>query len=631
MLPAHSLVLYKLRPAIVQGTTDRIEIILDDGTEVRVRPKDIALLHPGPLERFSELGAPNGEVAEAWEVLAGANATTLRELAELAFGEYTPATAWAAWQAVADGIYFEGEPERLLPLPRVEVERRIGARRAEAEEKKARARFLEHARAGTVLPEDARYVRELEEVASSSAARSRLLRDLDLQDSPEGAHALLLELKVWDPGVNPWPARLRIDLSLPSLPFEAAPRAEGRRVLDGLEAFAIDDQGTTTPDDAVSFDGGSLWVHIADPASFIPPGSELDAEATRRGETLHLPEKIVHMLPARVIEELGLGIPELSPALSVRLGLDAEGNARALDIVRSLVRVRRLTYAEAELRLAEEPFKSIMAAVMAFRAAREARGAFTLEFPETRMGVGADGRVWIEPLDRTASRLMVQEAMVMTGQAVARWAAERGLAIPYSSQEGSGAVTELASGRAAAAGDAAGPVGAGASGGAGPKPLPLSQLWAVRRTLRRSVRTLVPGRHAGLGVEPYCQITSPLRRYLDLLAHHQILAALDGRAPLSIEETTRRMGEVDAVIPALRQAESRSERHWTLVYLLQNPGWTGEGVVVDQRARNLTVLVPSLALEAEVHTRRPVEPDGTVRLKVQEIKLPLLEAHFSVV
>jgi len=67
---------------------------------------------------------------------------------------------------------------------------------------------------------------------------------------------------------------------------------------------------------------------------------------------------------------------------------------------------------------------------------------------------------------------MVQEAMVMTGQAVARWAAERELAVPFSSQEGSATVTEMAASAV--------------------KP-PLSQLWAARRTLRRSVRSLAPG------------------------------------------------------------------------------------------------------------------------------------------
>lgn len=619
MLPDRSLVLYKHRPAIVQGTTDRIEILLEDGTEVRVRPKDIALLHPGPVRSFGELTSLSGEIAEAWEVLAGAT-TTIQELSELGYGSYTPSSAWAAWQAVAEGTYFEGEPAGIAALPPHEVERRHETRRAEAEEKAARARFLDHVRAGAAGPEDARFLREIEEVARSKSTHSRMLRDLDRPDSPEGAHALLLDLAVWDTAVNPHPARLRVETSSSTIPFTAAERTEERRDLTGLAAYAIDDEGTTTPDDAVSHDGTNLWVHIADPAAFIPIGSLLDADACRRGETLHLPEKVIHMLPVQAIATLGLGIQETSPSISVRLEMDAEGNARALEIVPSLTRVSRLTYEEAEARLDGEPFRSIMETIRAFRRAREARSAFTLDLPEAHFTVGTGGRVELVPLGRTTSRFMVQEAMVMTGQAVARWAAGRGLAVPFSTQEGSGAVKELADAREAA----------GQGEGPGSRPAALSQLWAARRTLRRSSRTLTPGRHAGLGVEPYCQVTSPLRRYIDLLGHHQIRAALAGREPLSAEETMRRIGEVEAVIPSLRQAEILSERHWTLVYLLQNRSWTGDAVVVDQRGNNLTVVIPTLALEAEVHTRKTVELDGTVRLRVQEIRLPFLDVHFSV-
>ena len=92
-----SLVLYKVRPARVLSITDKIEIELEGAKVKRVRPKDVALLHPGPLSSLSELKVCNGEVEETWELLAGGD-TDLPELAELIYGEYVPATAWAAWQ-----------------------------------------------------------------------------------------------------------------------------------------------------------------------------------------------------------------------------------------------------------------------------------------------------------------------------------------------------------------------------------------------------------------------------------------------------------------------------------------------------------------------------------------------------
>jgi exoribonuclease-2 len=66
-----------------------------------VRPKDIVLLHPGPL-RGCGPDAASGQLDEAWELLEGAE-TDLKELAELVYDEFTPATAWAAWELLPTG------------------------------------------------------------------------------------------------------------------------------------------------------------------------------------------------------------------------------------------------------------------------------------------------------------------------------------------------------------------------------------------------------------------------------------------------------------------------------------------------------------------------------------------------
>src|SRR5690554_3987956 len=103
-----SLVLYKDGAALVRSAgKKKLEIKRDSGEVLSVRYKDVALLHPGPLQSLSRLEQPTGEVSVAWELLAGSS-TTLAELAELAYGEYTPSTAWAAWQLVQDGLYFRG-------------------------------------------------------------------------------------------------------------------------------------------------------------------------------------------------------------------------------------------------------------------------------------------------------------------------------------------------------------------------------------------------------------------------------------------------------------------------------------------------------------------------------------------
>ena len=93
-LRPNSLVLYKNRPALVIQVGDKLEITLPDRNTAKVRPKDVIPLHPGPLRSLAELEPQSGEVETAWELTIG-ETTSLAELAELIYGEYTPATAWA--------------------------------------------------------------------------------------------------------------------------------------------------------------------------------------------------------------------------------------------------------------------------------------------------------------------------------------------------------------------------------------------------------------------------------------------------------------------------------------------------------------------------------------------------------
>ncbi|MGB4801142.1 MAG: RNB domain-containing ribonuclease, partial [Anaerolineae bacterium] len=80
-----SLVLYKNRPARVAQLGDKLDLDLPGGESAHVRPKDIVLLHPGPVQSLGELTPQRGDVQSAWELLAGSQ-TTLPELADLIYG-----------------------------------------------------------------------------------------------------------------------------------------------------------------------------------------------------------------------------------------------------------------------------------------------------------------------------------------------------------------------------------------------------------------------------------------------------------------------------------------------------------------------------------------------------------------
>jgi exoribonuclease-2 len=617
-----SLVLYKTRPARVRQAGKKLEIQLAGGDVVSVRPKDVVLLHPGPLASLGELHDQAGEMRAAWELLAG-SVTDLAELAELAHGAYTPATAWAAWAWVADGLYFAGTPDRIVARSAAEVAAEQAQRQARAAEERAWSEFVAGLTHGRMSPEASRFLREVEDLALGRVERSRVLRELGHPESPEGAHTLLLKTGYWAPAVNPHPQRLAVALSPPKVPLRELP-AEPRVDLSHLVALAIDDEGNEEPDDALSLDGGRLWVHVADVSALVPPGSAADLEARARGSTLYLPEGPVPMLPPAAIARLGLGLNEVSPALSFGLELDGAGELRAVEIVPSWVRVTRLTYEDAASHLDQEPLRGLGRLAACYRERRLALGAVSMDLPEVRIWLEGE-RVRIRPIPPLPSRELVTQAMLMAGEGAARFALERQLPLPFTTQDPPGAEG---------------------------RPQDMAGMFALRRSMRPSEYSSVPGPHAGLGLPAYVQATSPLRRYLDLVAHQQIRAWLqseqgrpaglerapaesggDGPAqagPLGTDEIVERVGATAAAAGCVRSAERLSRLHWTLVYLLQNPGWQGEGILVDRLDVRATALIPDLALDARLHVPRDVPLNSRLRLSLTEVNLPALAAHFRV-
>jgi exoribonuclease-2 len=594
-----SLVLHKTRPAVVIRSGDKLEILFEDGKTLNVRPKDLVVLHPGPID-FAELKPPPGDLLSAWELLEGAT-TNLAELAELAYGAYTPASAWAAWEWVMDGLYFSGEPEAIHAHSRQQAEKEQATRAARAAEARAWASFLERVHQRRFEPEDSRYLIEVEQVAYGRRDKSRVLAELGRAQTPESAHGLLLELGVWDETIDPYPRRLDLPERAPLFDLPELP-AEERRDLTHLSAFAIDDEGNRDPDDAISLDGDRLWVHVADVAALVTSDSAADQEARNRGANLYLPEGVVPMLPWQATQRLGLGLAEISPALSFGLRVAADGALADLEVTPSWVRVTRLTYEEAEDIIDQEPLRTLHAWARQHEVRRRQQGAIALDLPEVRIKA-VDGRVAITPLLSLRSRDMVAELMLMVGEAVAQLAIERDLPIPFTVQ------------------DAGEPMDA---------PQTLAEMFAGRRRMRPSQQSSRPGPHAGLGLPAYVRVTSPLRRYLDLVAHQQLRAWLGGRSLLDESGLLERVGAAEAIGSAVRRAEGLARQHWTIVYLQQQPGWNGQGVIVEKMGLRATVLIPDLVWEFRVHLREDLPLDSVVQVVFTGGNLPLLDAHFRV-
>jgi exoribonuclease-2 len=505
---------------------------------------------------------------------------------------------------LADGLYFRGTPTAVTVCTAAEVEQEQQARAAKIAEKEAWETFLGRVATGQLEPDDSRYLTEVEQLALRRQDKSRVLRELGLSESAERAHALLLQLGYWNYTHNPYPQRLGLDTSISTAWLPGTLPDEPRLDLTHLPAFAIDDEGSTDPDDALSLEGNRLWVHVADVAALIPPASPADNEALGRGANLYLPDTIVHMLPKRATQILALGLAEISPALSFGLDLGEDGEIMGVEIKPSWVRVERLSYEVAETRLAEAPFNQLYALAQQYKARRKAQGAIELELPEVKVRWQGE-KVVIRPILPLKSRDIVREAMLMAGEAIARFALQANIPFPFTSQDPPD-LSDL------------------------PLPEDLAGMFAQRLLMKPGQVKSVPTPHTGLGLELYTRVTSPLRRYLDLVAHQQLRAYLRGDPLLDEQTLLARVGAAEAVSGSVRRAERLSNRHWTLVYFLQNPAWVGQAVVIEQRGRNTILLIPELDFETRLPLRGNPLPNSLVSLALQSVNLPALEARFQV-
>lgn len=568
-----NLVLYKLKAAVIRNISgDKLDISIEGGGSKTVRPKDIVFLHRGPAGAVPPAVLPTPDCAELAELMDG-ETLSFRDFCDCAYGEDSVSAAWSAWQMLADGTYFSGSPEAgVKARSPEEVAASLAALRAKEQEAADRTALLERIRSGTVDPErDAGAIHEIEKVALGTVSASRLLRDLGMEADPVVAHKLLLKLKCWDALRNPFPERAGIDTDDPDFILPELPE-EDRRDLTAFESYAIDDAGSTDPDDAIAFHDGLLYVHIADPGAVLEPEGEIDLEARSRGSSLYLPGGTSHMLPVSAADRFGLGLSEKSPAWTFVLSFSPEGRPLLQDFFPSLVSVSRHDY-ETALPLLEGPLAPAAAHLEAFKDYRKSQGALFIRLPEVKVRL-EQGEIQITPLDFSSVREFVAHAMLATGAAVALYAAERGIAMPFVTQP----PAELAE-----------PLEEDAS---------MPAMHAARRACSPGRLSPWPGKHSGLGLEPYVRVTSPLRRYEDLLSHRQLRRIFRGEEPFSPEEMENLFSTAETAAYERTRLERQVNEFYKLVWFEMHPDWQGEAVVLANLEGGRSVcILPDFAYE----------------------------------
>jgi ribonuclease R len=358
-------------------------------------------------------------------------------------------------------------------------------------------------------------------------------------------------------GRRGFPAKIEVEAG------RAASAAESdevrRRDLTDLPTFTVDPATARDFDDAISAqredDGLRLWIHIADVAAHVKPGSPLDLEARRRSNSTYVPGAVEPMLPRALSEEacsLSPGVERLAVTAEIELGPD--GHPRAMSFYRSRIRsAARLNYDELDLIFAgratapDDVAGALEIAREAAAVLGERRGTTSLDVdsaePEFRFDPHGNV-VAARSVPQTEAHRLIERLMILANEQVAQLLERKRVPAIYRvhAQTDPARVERLIE-QLSALGIPTPPLGHGlAPSRAGEVAAEASRL-VVEEAARRGhgreaytslvLRSLMQAQysdrnsgHAGLGSPAYCHFTSPIRRYPDLLVHRALLASL---------------------------------------------------------------------------------------------------------
>jgi exoribonuclease-2 len=592
------------------------------------KPSDI----PGFLKAIQPYLDPSS-LEVAWELLRDDGAAIdPAGMAQLLFSDQSPPLCYAAYCLLSDDkLYFKQkgdhyEPRSVTQVAEIQHQLTVAAQRAQ--EWQGYLQRIQQALVGERVEwqsSDRPRLEALErfatfgEDANHRTPALETLAALGRSETAPAAFQLLVDLRLWSSHENLFLRRSQVPTLFPQRVIEMAQRClvspppdpdADRLDLAHLKVYTIDDESTSEIDDGLSVEflpegRERLWIHIADPTRWLMPGDELDLEARRRSTTVYLPTGIVPMFPSELATgPMSLVQGRLCTALSFGVILDETGAIANYEICVSQVKpTYRLTYEDVdemlELGVLGEPELAALAQWAKRRQVwRESQGAISIHIPESSIKV-QDDEITIQVLDNSASRLLVAEMMILAGEVAGRYGQAHNLALPFRGQ----AQPDLPPDEELLL--------------LPPGPV---RYCAIRRCMPRSEMSTTPARHASLGLDTYTQVTSPIRRYTDLLAHFQLKAHLRGDSLPFATETMREM--LQAVTNTVYEAalvERQTNRYWGLEYLRRHPDEIWQALMLRWLREHENfglVLLEDLGLEMAMRFTRPVEVGDRLELKV---------------
>ena len=365
------------------------------------------------------------------------------------------------------------------------------------------------------------------------------------------------------------------------------PAAAGneREDLTGLDVFTVDSPLTRDYDDALSvreLEGGlvEVGIHIADAAEMVLQGTPLDREAEARASSIYLPDERVSMLPPSLSEGiLSLKAGEDRLALSFLITIDSEADISETRICQSVVRIRRqLTYRDANESIHKDSrLKALYELALKLRRKRLELGAVILPLPEIQVYVNSAGMIQIAHYDKESpSQILVSEWMIEANAAAADYLAQRHIPALYRSQAECRPETEFVQSEHE-----------------------LFRTYRQRRLFSRAELATEPKPHCSLAIAHYTTVTSPIRRYSDLVVQRQLKHALEtGSGLYSKQQLDELTGQLSAAQALVFTIQRKWTRYWILKYLEQEDIENLNALVLDKNARYAHLLIPDFLLEA---------------------------------
>ncbi len=399
-------------------------------------------------------------------------------------------------------------------------------------------------------------------------------------------------------------AALGIPADFPETAIDEAKRARGVRpgrrtdlrevplvTIDGADARDFDDAVFAEP----AGPGHRIVVAIADVAHYVRPGSALDREALKRGNSVYFPDRVVPMLP----EALSNGWCSLRPGedrgcLFVEMIVDAEGRKLSHKFGRGLMRsFARLTYEEVqgafesgwEADLPDGTIDHLYAAYRTLLAARQARGTLDLDLPERKITLDEAGRVTdVAPRPRLDSHRLIEEFMILANVAAAeelerlRQPCMYRVHAPPSPEKLDSLRNLLATFEISLKpGDQLHPrdLDHVLRLVAGSDAAPLVNEAVLRSQSQAEYAPENIG-HFGLALNSYAHFTSPIRRYADLLVHRALIAGLklgtDGLRPEHADGFETIAAAITSTERRATDAERQSADRYLAAYLADRIG-----------------------------------------------------------